>query len=555
MTIHRPLRSTDPRRLGRYALSARLGEGGQGVVYLAEAPDGRYVAIKLLHASPVDDERGRRRFDLELRATQKIHPSCTAQVIDAEIDGDVCYIVSEYIEGSSLSEVVKEQGPLSGGSLERLAIGMATALAAIHRAAVVHRDFKPTNVLLGPDGPRVIDFGIARLLDTVGCSTSQLLGTPAYMAPEQIHGSRVGPASDVFAWGCTVAYAANGRPPFGGDYIPAIINRILHAEPDLGILESPLRDLVAACLHKRPDQRPTAQQLLLVLQNNDVIEPDSVVPSTVPDGQRTRIDITKPNIARVYEAFLGGKDNFAVDREMAQRAAKLFPPDWETARGALDNRAFLKRVVRYLVDKAGVRQFIDFGSGLPTQGNVHEVAQEIDPLTKVVYVDNDPVVITHARALLGYTDTTAIVAADLRRPEEIVDNPAVRGFIDFSQPIGLLLLAILHHINDDEEPADIAARLRRMMPPGSYMAISHFHNPGSDRPEDAARAEMCEKIFYEELGTGRWRSREEILAYFGDLEPIEPGLVPVPAWRPEPGDSITEHPTYHLLIGGVARKP
>jgi hypothetical protein len=266
------------------------------------------------------------------------------------------------------------------------------------------------------------------------------------------------------------------------------------------------------------------------------------------------IDITKPSVARVYDCYLGGKDNFAVDREVVEQTAKIFPPGWDTARGGLDNRAFLQRVVRYLVAEAGIRQFIDFGSGLPTQGNVHEIAQEISPQARVVYVDNDPIVLAHARALLGGPEATRVIMADLRRPEEILDDPEVRQFIDFSQPVGFLLFAILHHINDEEDPAGIAARLRREMTPGDYMAISHFTNPGSAHPQDAERAGMCEKIFNEKLGTGRWRTRAEILAYFGDLEPVEPGLVPLPEWRPDPGDSLAVHPTYHLFIGGVGRK-
>jgi S-adenosyl methyltransferase len=185
---------------------------------------------------------------------------------------------------------------------------------------------------------------------------------------------------------------------------------------------------------------------------------------------------------------------------------------------------------------------------------VHEIAQDIAPQARVVYVDNDPIVLTHARALLGNTETTRVITADLRRPEEILRSPAVRDFVDLSRPIGLLLFAILHHINDADDPGGIAARLRSVMTPGSYLAISHFCNPGAAYPEDAARADMCEKIFNEKLGTGRWRTVEEIGSYFGDLTPVEPGLVPLPEWRPEPDDDLTVHPTYRLFVGGVAGK-
>jgi serine/threonine protein kinase len=261
----RPLRSRDPRRLGRYELTARLGEGGQGVVYLGQASGDRSVAIKVLHAWLGEDLDARRRFAQELKAAQKVDPFCTAQIIDADIGAELCYIVSEYIKGLSVREAVKEHGPLSGGALNRLAIGTATALVAIHRAAVVHRDLKPSNVLLGPDGPRVIDFGVARLPDTVVSSASPQLGTPPYMPPEQISDSRMGPAGDVFAWGCTMGYAANGYPPFGADYVPEIIHRVLYAEPELGRLTDPLRGLVIACLRKDPCRRPLAWPLLEAL--------------------------------------------------------------------------------------------------------------------------------------------------------------------------------------------------------------------------------------------------------------------------------------------------
>jgi serine/threonine protein kinase len=266
----RSLRPGDPRRLGRYELTARLGEGGQGVVYLGRTPGDRSVAIKVLHAWLGEDMAARRRFAQELKAAQQVDPFCTAQIIDADIGADIgaelCYIVSEYIDGLSVRETVKEHGPLSGGALNRLAVGTAIALVAIHRAAVVHRDLKPGNVLLGPDGPRVIDFGVARLQDAIVISsTNPQLGTPAYMPPEQISDGRMGPAGDVFAWGCTMGYAANGYPPFGADYVPEIMHRVLHAEPDLGHLADPLRGLVTACLRKDPRRRPLAWPLLEAL--------------------------------------------------------------------------------------------------------------------------------------------------------------------------------------------------------------------------------------------------------------------------------------------------
>jgi hypothetical protein len=178
----------------------------------------------------------------------------------------------------------------------------------------------------------------------------------------------------------------------------------------------------------------------------------------------------------------------------------------------------------------------------------------------VVYVDNDPIVLTHGRALLAKDGTTTIVAADIRRPETILNDPEVRQLIDFDQPVGLLLLSILHHLNDHEDPGGVAARLVEAVPTGSYVAISHFHNPGAEHPQVAEQAAAGEKLFNERLGTGRWRTREEILTYFDGLELLEPGLVPLPRWRPYPG--ITQRlgpaagmaPIHHAFVGGVARK-
>ena len=549
--MYRPLRSTDPVRLGGYDLAGRLGEGGQGVVYLGRAADGPPVAIKVLHAALGDDERARRLVFRELRAARRVDSSCTAQIVDVVIGGDVSFIVTEYVEGLSLRDAVKQQGPMSGGRLERIAVAMATALTAIHRAGVVHRDFKPGNVLLGPDGPRVIDFGIARLLDTAASSSSQLMGTPPFMAPEQFRGERAGPAADMFAWGCSVTYAANGCPPFDGDCIPAIMNRILNGDPNLGDLEGSLREAVLACLHKNPRRRPAAHQLLAWLLGDETAWSSSMASVCDHKTQTAAIlDVTTPNVARAYDAFLGGKDNFAVDREVVRRTNEVLPDAPASGRA---NRAFLRRVVRYLVGEAGIKQFIDLGSGLPSAGNVHEVAQAIDPTVRVVYVDNDPMVLVHARALLATNDTTTVITQDIRRPQEILENAEVGAYIDFSRPVGLLMFAILHHINDWEHPAGIARTLHDALPSGSYVAISHFCSVSEEYPDEAERTTATEKIFNETLGTGRWRHRKEILGYLGDSELIDPGLVPIQQWRPDPND-LGEPLSHHWFVGGVAHK-
>ncbi|MFD0657361.1 serine/threonine-protein kinase [Thermocatellispora tengchongensis] len=256
-----PLTPDDPPRLGAYELRGRLGEGGQGVVYLGEGPSGEQVAVKALLRA---DAESRARLARELAAVESVAPFCTARVLDAALDGPLPYVVSEYVAGPSLAAYVRERGPLRGGELDRLAVGTATALAAIHAAMVVHRDFKPANVLLGPDGPRVVDFGIARPHDATRM-TGGLIGTPAYLAPEQVAGQDATPASDVFAWAATMVFAATGHSPFDAGTIPAVLHRVVTHEADLSALPEPLRGLVAAGLAKDPLQRPAARDILIAL--------------------------------------------------------------------------------------------------------------------------------------------------------------------------------------------------------------------------------------------------------------------------------------------------
>ncbi|TDD58255.1 serine/threonine-protein kinase, partial [Actinomadura rubrisoli] len=231
-----PLEAADPERLGGCELIGRIGTGGQGVVYLGRPIEPSdlppLVAVKLLHAQLLGNTGARARFVRELTLLQRVAGFCTAQMLAADMVGDRPYIVSEYVPGRSLREIVLEDGPRTGADLDRLAITSATALAAIHRAGIVHRDFKPQNVLMGPEGFRVIDFGIARAFDAGATMTSQVVGTPAYMAPEQFAG-RVSPATDLFAWAAVLLFAATGRDPFAGGPLPAVMYRIMHETPDL----------------------------------------------------------------------------------------------------------------------------------------------------------------------------------------------------------------------------------------------------------------------------------------------------------------------------------
>ncbi|CAM3751767.1 serine/threonine-protein kinase [Nocardiopsis gilva] len=264
-----PLKKGDPANIGPYELSARIGKGGQGTVYLGRAPDGDEVAIKVLTSEWAGDARQRARFARELESARKVAPFCTAAVLDADLDAPDPYIVSEYVRGPNLREAVLQDGPRRGSALDRLAIATATALVAIHQAGVVHRDFKPANVLLSDDGPRVIDFGIARSSDSTITQTNSVTGTPAYMAPEQIRGADIGPPADMFAWAGVIAFAAAGNGPFAADSVHTVIHRILSEPPDLAEVPDNLRPLLAACLSKDPEQRPTAAKVLGLLVGHD----------------------------------------------------------------------------------------------------------------------------------------------------------------------------------------------------------------------------------------------------------------------------------------------
>ncbi|MEV5410864.1 protein kinase [Thermopolyspora sp. NPDC052614] len=279
-----PLEAADPRHIGPYRLTGRIGSGGQGIVYLAEDASGTQVAIKLLTARTAANETARRRFRGEIEAARRVAPFCTARILDADVDGDHPYIVSEYIDGISLQDYVMREGPRSGGALDRIAVGTATALAAIHQAGVIHRDFKPQNVLLGVDGLRVIDFGIARLLENTATTSQIIIGTPAYMAPEQIAGETIVPATDMFGWGATIAFAATGRVAFGAESYPAVLGRILYGQPDLDGLTGQLLDLVTACLGKDPAARPTADDVLQALRTGTQTGSVPGRPIAVPDS-------------------------------------------------------------------------------------------------------------------------------------------------------------------------------------------------------------------------------------------------------------------------------
>ncbi|MBW8485676.1 WD40 repeat domain-containing serine/threonine protein kinase [Actinomadura parmotrematis] len=256
-----PLLERDPRQLGGYWLAARLGAGGQGVVYEGYDVQGTRVAVKALHTDAVD-EAFRDGLRKEAAALQRVAPFCTARILAADLDHAPPYIVSEYVPGADLQSWVDRTGAYRPDELHRLAIGVVTALASIHRAGVVHRDLKPANVLLGPDGPRVIDFGIARTEEMSRSATGSIKGTPRWMAPEVFRGHRPTPAVDVWAWGAIVLFAATGKAPFDGDTLPVLMHQITTLRPDTGVLAEPLRGLVEAALRQDPDERPRPEDVL-----------------------------------------------------------------------------------------------------------------------------------------------------------------------------------------------------------------------------------------------------------------------------------------------------
>jgi hypothetical protein len=265
-------------------------------------------------------------------------------------------------------------------------------------------------------------------------------------------------------------------------------------------------------------------------------------PSWAPD----EVDITVPSVARVYDYYLGGSHNFDADRTFAQQVLAALP---DMPRVAQENRAFLRRAVRHLC-AAGIDQFLDLGSGIPTVGNVHEVARAADPAARVVYVDHDPVAVTHSRRLLGADDHVGVVAGDLRRPDAVLGDPAVRDRLDLSRPVAVLMVSVLHFVADEHRPAEFIARYLDEVVAGSHLVISHASTDGT------AAAAVAQGVYNQQRSPNpmRMRSRDEVVDLFGGLDLLEPGIVRIPQWRPDDPDDVPADVEVYPGFAGVARK-
>jgi len=270
------------------------------------------------------------------------------------------------------------------------------------------------------------------------------------------------------------------------------------------------------------------------------------------DARPVYIDTTKASIARVYDAFLNGKDNYEIDREVLRRVQQVAP---EAVRLGTDNRDFLIRVTRFIASQTGITQFLDCGSGLPTAENTHQVAQRIQPDARVVYVDNDPIVLAHGRALLEENDQTHFSAADIFQPDQIINDEVVRKYLDFSEPIALFQLGTLHHYDGERSPQSIMAEYIDALPSGSYVAISHFYDPETT-PELSELARKMEQVFlHSPMGSGTFRTRTEIEGMFPGLELVDPGLIRCTDWWPDGPRIKPLDPIQHCIVGAVGRKP
>jgi len=319
-----------PGTLGPYRLMDRLGEGGMGVVHLARDPAGQLVAVKVLHVLSAEDPNARRRLGREVETMRRVRSPYVAEVLDADVTGEFPYIVTRFVAGPTLDEMVRNRGPLPGPGLRRLAHGTAEALAAIHAAGVVHRDLKPGNVMLAQDRPIVIDFGIAQAGDATRLTqTGLVMGTPGYLAPEVIEGQPSSPASDVHCWGATMAFAATGHLPFGGGSYESIFYRIVSGRADLEGVPAPLVPLISAALARDPAHRPSASWLSVQASALEPASDDPRPTATHPGSpfttpgdaaQKPRKSASPPWPGDQLERYKRQREQWRQDQELANRA-------------------------------------------------------------------------------------------------------------------------------------------------------------------------------------------------------------------------------------------
>jgi hypothetical protein len=344
-----------PNTLGPYRLLERLGEGGMGVVYLAADPEQRQVAVKALRPAIASDPNARRRLAREVETMRRVRSPFVAEVLDADVTSDPPYIVTRYVSGQTLEEVVGHSGPLTGTQLARLASGLALALAAVHAAGVVHRDLKPGNVMLAGGEPVVIDFGIAQVPDSTKLTqTGMFMGTPGYLAPEVIEGKPSGPASDVHSWGATVAFAATGRPPFGTGAFETIFYRIINGQPDLSGFPAPLVSLVGQALARDPAHRPDTAELC---RRTAALDPASLVPAAaaaaVPFAAPGTVADRPPTALADPVAAAAAPAWAPSTRPWAAAGGPTFQPGGGVAAPAPDNYRDVLPPVRYPPGGAG----------------------------------------------------------------------------------------------------------------------------------------------------------------------------------------------------------
>jgi SAM-dependent methyltransferase len=265
----------------------------------------------------------------------------------------------------------------------------------------------------------------------------------------------------------------------------------------------------------------------------------------LPEWAPVDTDLKTPSAARMYDYYLGGAHNFGVDRELARKVLEVYPDGQLLARA---NRAFLHRAVRYLTSQ-GVRQFIDIGAGIPTEGNTHETAQQTMPDARVLYVDHDAVAVAHSERLLKDVPGTAVLRGDLRRPQDILESPELKGLIDLSQPVGLIMVAVLHFVSEDDDPQAAIDQLRDAVAPGSYLVMSH----GSDETRRGA-AQEAKKLYESANDKGTFRTRSRVRELFAGWDLVDPGVVWVSEWRPDWPDEVGTGPSSRVMIAAMGRK-